>query len=211
MILDSEDGARTYVERLCDGISLQRLEILIEELAAENRKQNLIAEKSLNVVWQRHIADSAQLAEHIVSPNSGCWLDLGSGAGFPGLVIAAMYPETPVVLVESRRRRVEWLESAIDKMDLPNCTVEGQRLEQLEAFPASVVSARAFAPLDRLLRLSARFSTDDTRWVLPKGRSAAQEVDALPKELRSMFHVEQSQTSSEAGIVVGQGKVEMRT
>jgi 16S rRNA (guanine527-N7)-methyltransferase len=69
-----------------------------------------------------------------------------------------------------------------------------------------VISARAFAPLDRLLRLSARFSTTATQWVLPKGRSAEQEVQELPGRYRGMFHVEQSLTEAEAGIIVGKGK-----
>ena len=133
-------------------------------------------------------------------------MDLGAGAGFPGLVIAAMLPQQPVILVESRKRRIDWLERVALELSLDNCRVEGRRLEQVEPLEAGVISARAFAPLDRLLRLSARFSTSATQWVLPKGRSAEQEVQELPRRYRRMFHVEQSLTEAGAGIIVGKGK-----
>ena len=142
----------------------------------------------------------------LCEPCDGPWLDLGSGAGFPGLIIAAMRPDLSVVLVESRRRRIDWLEGAIGNLGLYNCRVEGQRLENVTPFEARIISARAFAPLDRLLTLSAPFSTSSTHWVLPKGRSAAHEVAGLPKNRRAMFHVEQSVTDPEAGIVVGRGE-----
>ena len=201
----TETEARSYVATLGGEAALERLDLLERELRRENELQNLVAKNSLNSFWQRHIADSAQLLDH-ADPQRGSWLDLGSGAGFPGLVIAALRPHVSVILVESRRRRIEWLERMCAEMRLANCRVEGSRLELVDSFPADVISARAFAPLDRLLRLSARFSTSRTRWVLPKGRSAAQEVDALPRIGRKMFHVEQSLTDPEAGIVVGKGE-----
>jgi 16S rRNA (guanine527-N7)-methyltransferase len=80
-------------------------------------------------------------------------------------------------------------------------------LEHVDSFEAAVISARAFAPLTRLLALSARFSTRDTLWLLPKGRSAVQEVATLPRDSAELFHVEQSVTDAEAGIVIGRGRV----
>ena len=97
----------------------------------------------------------------------------------------------------------------VSRLGLVNCEVEGRRLELVDTFDASVISGRAFAPMPKLLRLSARFSTSDTIWLLPKGRSAAQEVESLPARQRAMFHVEQSQTDEDAGIVLGRGKVEL--
>ena len=122
-------------------------------------------------------------------------------------MIAILRPELPLVLVESRRRRIEWLNAIALDLALTNCIIEGRRLEAVETQKAAVISARAFAPLPKLLSLSSRFSTADTHWVLPKGRSAAQEVDELPRGLRKMFHVEHSITDTDAGIVVGKGKV----
>jgi 16S rRNA (guanine527-N7)-methyltransferase len=87
-------------------------------------------------------------------------------------------------------------------MGLGRSRIVGARLELVPAFAARVISARAFAPLPRLLALSARFSTADTRWLLPKGRSARQELAGLT-DWAHMFHVEQSLTDPEAGIILG--------
>ena len=109
-------------------------------------------------------------------------------------------------MVESRKKRVDWLVRAANELGLANCRVEGRRLEHLESFGATVISARAFAPLGKLFALSARFSTRDTLWLLPKGRSAVQEVASLPAEVGRVFHVEQSVTDPDAGIVIGTGR-----
>lgn len=206
-ILRDAGAARTYVESLTDAAGMARLEVLIAALIEENQRQNLISKPSEAQMWVRHIADSAQLLryvprETVAGESPGLWLDLGTGAGFPGLVIAALDPNRPVVLVESRARRVEWLERMVRELDLSNCRVKGQRLELVEPFIASVISARAFAPLEKLLRLSAPFSTKATTYLLPKGRSAAQELRAMPRKIRGMFHVEQSLTDEQAGIIV---------
>ncbi|MEE1877735.1 16S rRNA (guanine(527)-N(7))-methyltransferase RsmG [Altererythrobacter litoralis] len=201
-LLSDEVSARRYVEQIADQVAMDRLEVLIAELLAENQRQNLISRPSEAQVWQRHIADSAQLLRFVPRETSGTWLDLGTGAGFPGMVIAAIEPEREVVLVESRARRVEWLERMAEKLALPLCRAEGKRLELVKPFPARVISARAFAPLPKLLKLSAPFSTKATTYLLPKGRSAAQELESIPAKIRRMFHVEHSLTDAEAGIIV---------
>lgn len=203
-MIDSEVAARDWVAKLpeCDGAAVERLERLIALLGEENEKQNLVSAASLDEVWQRHIADSAQLLAYVPRETSSAWLDLGTGAGFPGLVIAALRPECEVVMVESRSRRVEWLERARIALGLDKARVVGARLEKVETFSACVISARAFAPLDRLLDLSARFSTERTTWLLPKGRSARQEMKML-RGWNHVFHVEQSLTDNDAGVIVG--------
>lgn len=203
-MIDSEAAARDWVANLpeCDALAMERLEQLAGLLAEENESQNLVAAASLASVWQRHIADSAQLLPHVPRETSSPWLDLGTGAGFPGLVVAALRPECEVIMVESRSRRVEWLERARIILGLDKAKVVGARLEKIETFPACVISARAFAPLDRLLDLSARFSTEGTIWLLPKGRSARQELEVL-RGWDHAFHVEQSLTDNDAGVIVG--------
>jgi 16S rRNA (guanine527-N7)-methyltransferase len=186
---------------------MERLERLATMVVEENARQNLIAKSSEGTIWLRHLADSAQLLSHVPRETSP-WLDLGTGAGFPGLVVAAMRPEMECVLVESRKKRVEWLERAAADLGLSRCRVEGKRLEHVESFEAAVISARAFAPLTKLLELSARFSTRGTLWLLPKGRSAVQELSSLSVRTGSMFHVEHSVTDGEAGIVIGTGRPE---
>lgn len=204
-MISSEDEAKAWLRTLpeCDEAAIARLEQLVTLLAEENTRQNLVSAASLDSVWQRHIADSAQLLSYVPRETSEGWLDLGTGAGFPGLVVAALRPELRVVMVESRARRIEWLDRARLALGLDKAEVIGARLEQVEAFPAGAISARAFAPLDRLVGLSARFSTSDTHWLLPKGRSARQELDMLRGWIHT-FHVEQSLTDPEAGVIVGQ-------
>lgn len=202
-MIAGEAEARAFVAGFGDKSAPERLDRLVALLLEENSRQNLIATLTVASIWQRHIADSAQLLAHVSAREPGIWLDLGTGAGFPGLVIAALRPEWDVRLVESRRKRVEWLESARLALGLARCAVIGSRLELVDSFAASVISARAFAPMPRLLDLSARFSTPATTWLLPKGRSAAQELASLPESQRKLFHVEHSQTDPEAGIIVG--------
>ncbi|MEL7218583.1 MAG: 16S rRNA (guanine(527)-N(7))-methyltransferase RsmG [Pseudomonadota bacterium] len=201
-LIADELQAREYVTRWTDEAGVERLEQFARMLLAENEVQNLISKPSEANLWQRHIADSAQLLEHVPRETPGPWLDLGTGAGFPGIVIAILRPNLPVFLVESRSRRVEFLQSSVDALGLDSCTVIGDRLERVEPFETGVISARAFAPLEKLLRLSAPFSTKATRYVLPKGRSATHECEQLKPSIRKLFHVEQSLTDDEAGIIV---------
>lgn len=203
-MIESEAQARSWLHELpeCDKAAMERLERLVAMLAEENGRQNLVSAASLAEVWRRHVADSAQLLTYVPRETGSPWLDLGTGAGFPGLVVAALRPECEVVMVESRNKRVEWLERVCESLGLKHSRVVSCRLEQLESFPVRVISARAFAPLDKLLALSARFSTSDTVWLLPKGRSARDELASLTG-WKHMFHVEQSLTDSEAGVIVG--------
>lgn len=204
-MIDSEAAAQAWLAARpeWDALAAERIDRLIALLAEENTRQNLVAAASLPVVWQRHIVDSAQLLAHVPRETSSPWLDLGTGAGFPGLVIAALRPECEVVMVESRARRVEWLERARLALGLEQASVIGSRLELVPSRSFRVISARAFAPLPKLLELSARFSTKDTLYLLPKGRSAQQELLELNR-WNHLFHVEQSLTDTEAGVIVGQ-------
>ena len=204
MLLADESASREWLRGLpeYDAVAGERLERLVALLAEENSRQNLVSSASLAEVWLRHIADSAQLLRLVSYETTESWLDLGTGAGFPGLVIAIMRPECAITLLESRPRRAEWLERARIAMDLGAAKVIGHRLEQLKTGPYQVISARAFAPLTKLLNLSARFSTESTQWLLPKGRSAQQELDRL-SGWRHRFHVEHSLTDADAGIIVG--------
>ena len=204
MIID-EAQARAWIATLpqADATAIDRLERLAVLLADENARQNLVSSASLSEVWRRHVADSAQLLTHVPHETlAGPWLDLGTGAGFPGLVIACLAPDLELTMVESRAKRIDWLSRAAESLGLTRATVAGSRLERVETRAFSVISARAFAPLATLLDLSARFSTSATTWLLPKGRSARHELDEL-SGWHHVFHVEQSLTDPEGGIIVG--------
>lgn len=201
----TEDQAKALCATLGDEAMIERLQAFTVLLAEENTRQNLVSGASLANVWQRHIADSLQLLFHVPAQDLP-WLDLGTGAGFPGLAIAIARPESQVVMVESRKRRVDFLVEVADTLGLKHVRVVGSKLEAVPDFAAGVISARAFAPLEKLLSLSARFSTPATYWLLPKGRSSAQELAQQPAPIRAMFHVKQSQTDPEGGILIGQGR-----
>lgn len=203
-MIPGEREAKDWLSNLpfCDGPALERLELLAALLAEENQRQNLVSQASLGDVWRRHMADSAQLLCHVPRETAGPWLDLGTGAGFPGLVAAILRPNCETVLVESRGKRADWLERARIALGLDRARIAASRIEALESRPFAVISARAFAPLDKLLGLSARFSTPATLWLLPKGRSARDELDLL-RGWTHLFHVEQSLTDDDAGVIVG--------
>jgi 16S rRNA (guanine527-N7)-methyltransferase len=206
-LIAGEEAARAYALAWGNAEAGERLDAYARLLLEENQRQNLISRPSEAHLWERHLADSAQLLEHVpretyVNGAPGPWLDLGTGPGLPGLVIAILCPQIPTVLVESRARRVEFLEHCVTTLGLTNCQVIGQRLERINPFESWVISARAFAPLEKLLRLSAPFSTKATRYLLPKGRSAAHELSEAKPAIRRMFHVKHSLTDAEAGIIV---------
>ncbi len=184
----------------------QKLETFNALLRDEMQRQNLISKASADNLWSRHIVDSAQLLRYAPVAETGkIWLDLGTGAGFPGIIIAILTPYQ-VRMVESRKRRVEFLNQVVDQTGIAgHAQVLGDRLENIASFPADVISARAFAPLDRLIALSHRFSTENTVWLLPKGKNAVRELKGLSPKRQKMFHVEHSLTDPDAGILVGRG------
>jgi 16S rRNA (guanine527-N7)-methyltransferase len=181
--------------------TFDRLETLQAMVIEEAGKQNLVSAATLDDFWTRHIVDSAQLVRY---SRETPWLDLGTGAGFPGLVIAILI-DGPVILCEERRLRVAFLQSVVDTLGLAYVQVRGTKLERLESFEAATISARAFAPLDRLLTLAHRFSTEKTRWVLPKGRNAQQEVESMRGAWHGDFRLEPSVTDPESRIVIAEG------
>jgi 16S rRNA (guanine527-N7)-methyltransferase len=182
----------------------EKLEAFIGFLKREAESQNLISASTLEHIWSRHVVDSAQLLKFLPAEStSGNWIDLGSGAGFPGLIVAIL-SNFNVTLVESRGRRIDYLRRAVLMLDMEShVTVAGMPLERLETAPFSVISARAFAPLPRLFGLAERFSTDKTLWLLPKGRNAAKEWDEVEPYWNGDFRIENSVTDAEAGILVG--------
>jgi 16S rRNA (guanine527-N7)-methyltransferase len=200
----TDDEARAWLATYVPRETIAVLESLIAIVIDEMARQNLIAASTVDHIWTRHVVDSAQLLP-LAPAAARSWIDLGSGAGFPGMVVAAMRPDMRVTLVESRRKRIDFLESMAVRLGLADrVTVAGTRLETLETAPYDVISARAFAPIDRLLPLAHRFSTPGTVWLLPKGRSAVSELEAAETSWQGSFRIEQSVTDSEAAIIVAQ-------
>ena len=198
-----EAGARAWVECECNvpRETMERLDAFAALLREENERQNLVSKSSLDALWLRHIADSAQLLRFAPSPRAS-WIDLGSGAGFPGLIVAVLH-KGPVTLVEERRLRVEFLRRAAEVLGVAAEIIQ-RKAERVPPRPFDVISARAFAPLPRLLELGTGFSTTNSLWVLPKGRNAETELAALDSSWQGGFRLEPSITDAQAQIIVAE-------
>jgi len=181
--------------------TIEKLEAYAALLVDENKRQNLVSPLTIEHLWERHIVDSAQVARF--EPHAGAsWLDIGSGAGLPGIVIACLV-DGPVTLVEPRRLRAEFLHKAIESLEI-HAVVVGAKAESLEG-KFDVITARAVASLPKLLELSHHLSTRNSRWVLPKGRNAQSELADAQRAWQGVFHVEQSLTDADSRIIVATG------
>jgi 16S rRNA (guanine527-N7)-methyltransferase len=202
----TEDEARAWVqaELYVPRETMERLEAFADLLKSENERQNLVSRGTLDHIWKRHFVDSAQLLRFAPS-SEATWLDLGTGAGFPGLVVATLHGG-PVTLVESRRLRVEFLQRSAGLLGIEDrTTILLDRVERVPTRTYDVISARAFAPMRELLELAHRFSTEKTRWVLPKGRSAQSELEAAESSWQGSFRLEPSLTDADSGIIIADG------
>ena len=199
----TEDEAKTWLKANFDvpRETWARLDSYVQMLLAEMDQQNLIAESTRDHVWSRHIVDSAQLMKVDGAANEGLWIDLGSGAGLPAIVVAIL-SKRPVLMIESRRKRIDFLNRLVGELSLNNADVYGGRVESAPATEAAVISARAYAPLDRLLSSALHLSTDKSLWILPKGRNAQIELEAARSSWQGVFHVERSITDPESAIII---------
>ena len=167
---------------------------------------NLVSPKTLGNAWMRHFADSAQLLR--LAPGRQAWLDVGSGAGFPGLVIAILAAEQPgfaMQLIESDTRKCAFLRDVARQTSAPveihNARVESAA-SQLKVGTVDVVTARALAPLGKLLGLAAPYLDTDTLGLFPKGRDAAQEVETATKVWRFRCELIESLSDHDGRIAV---------
>ena len=207
----TEDEARAWIAGTFDVSreTWRKLDGYSELLLAGMETQNLISRSTSAHIWSRHIVDSAQLltlARSITDDgNWGEWVDLGAGAGLPGIVVAIL-TDRPVVLAENRRLRVEFLQTVADDLGLGNVRVAAGRVEQLRlSAPASVISARAFAPLARLVSSAVNLAGPETIWLLHKGRQWQKEVASLPPAWQSRFKPHTSITDPDSAVLMGRG------
>jgi len=159
--------------------TLARLEAYVALLRSWNPRINLVSAGSLGDVWRRHILDSGQLLRHLPT-DARVLVDLGSGAGLPGLILAILgVPD--VHLVESDRRKVEFLREAA-RITGVTVTLHAERIERVSPFPADVVTARALAPVPRLLARSRPFLRDASVCLFLKGVDVGDELTAARGE-----------------------------
>lgn len=155
--------------------TLEKLHHFAELTAKWTQKINLVAPNTVPDLWSRHIVDSAQLAP-LAPEGWERWVDIGSGGGFPGIVVAIFAEkDQSVTLVESDTRKSTFLRTAIRELSLP-ATVQNHRVESLETKGFDVISARALAPLDVLMGYATRLLMPDGIALFPKGENYASEL-----------------------------------
>jgi len=153
-----------------------RLRDYLALLIRWNARINLVSAADAETLWARHILDSAQLAV-LLPPAEGPLVDLGSGGGFPGLVVALLSGRE-THLVEADRRKCAFLQEAARSLGLHQVSIHPERIESARLPPASIVSARALAPLSDLLRHAHRVLAPGGMALFPKGRTVEQELTA---------------------------------
>ena len=165
------------------GSSASTIEAYADLLAVEGEKRGLIGPQETERLWSRHIVNSAALLPFL--PKRGTVIDVGSGAGLPGLVIAAARPHLDVTLVEPMERRCEWLAEVSEELGLDNVEIIRARSQDLgRKIRADVVTARAVAALPKLLRLTSKMIAPGGRLLALKGRRAEEEVLEAHEELK---------------------------
>ena len=196
MIEALERAAGRHVSR--ETVAL--LDAYVERLKTANNSQNLVAASTLGDMWERHILDSAQLVRFEPHPGAS-WVDIGSGAGLPGLVIAALV-SGPVTLVEPRRLRATFLEETVAASGLSDrVTIHASKIENVRG-QFDVITARAVAPLSRLLGMGLHLAHSRTIWALPKGKNAKSELAEAERSWQCQARSETSCTDPLAAILV---------
>ena len=190
----SEEEAQDWITAQFGAARYEQLSDFVGLVIAENDRQNLIGPSTIATIWNRHIVDSAQLMS-LAEPGSR-WLDVGTGGGFPGMIAAALH-DGPVVMAEPRRKRAEFLDSAVRRLGLETTAmVVAKKVEQVTE-QADIITARAVATPENLLQATWHCATAKTRWVLPRGRT---NVTGFPEGM--VFHVKQSISDPESSILI---------
>lgn len=184
-----------------DDILLGRFDAYAQALTQAQAQMNLVGPATLGDIWSRHFADSAQLFS-LGAP--GPWLDLGAGAGFPGLVLALLGAR--VDLVEATGKKARFLEEVIGLIGLSDrARVHHARAEAMPELSSANITARALASLPKLFDWGVRFAAQDTRWVLPKGARVEAEVAEARVDWEFQAALVPSRTSDEGRIVIATG------
>ncbi len=198
------------MESFCDKYHVSRetylkLERYCQSLIEWQQKFNLVSKNTLNDIWSRHIEDSAQIFEHIPQKSKKL-LDIGSGAGFPGMVIAIMSAEkTPylnITLVDSVLKKTVYLNHVKEISDLSNTNILNCRMEKLSGQKFDVITARAVTSLDNLLEYSSPILSKNGICIFLKGRSYKEEIAAAKHNWNFDCQEIPSRTSDDGKILI---------
>ncbi|MCT6842245.1 MAG: 16S rRNA (guanine(527)-N(7))-methyltransferase RsmG [Commensalibacter sp.] len=178
--------------------TIEKLEIYISLLQQWNKKINLVSQQGMDQVWKRHVYDSFQLIRYLDSSVKSI-ADLGSGGGFPGLILA-LSTDIPVILIESDKRKTIFLREVL-RQTKTQATVLCQRIENVNAISVDVVTARALTSLTQLLEFSKNILNKNGYCLFLKGRSVNLEIEEAQKNWKINYKTFSSQTNADGVIV----------
>lgn len=180
--------------------TIERLQLYEALLKKWTRKINLISPKTVPDIWHRHIEDSAQVLKS-APRNWRSWVDLGSGGGLPGIVVAIIDNQNrPVTLIESDTRKSLFLDTVRRELNL-NVTVINDRIENVKSVNADVVSARALSNLSQLFAFSQLHSSEKATMLFQKGATYQEELDLAEKDWHFEYVIHSSATNKDACIL----------
>jgi 16S rRNA (guanine527-N7)-methyltransferase len=197
----TESEARAWLQANLDVSreTLGQLERYAALVLDGQTRQNLVSSRTFSNFWTRHIVDAAQL---VLFATEGSWLDIGSGAGLPGIVTAVL-TGAPTILVEPRSRRAAFLEETAQALGLTKVRVVASTVQKLVAEPVDNITARAVSSLPALVGMALPFAHSGTVWLLPKGKSAQSELASLPRTWHGDWETHASVTDPESQILIG--------
>lgn len=209
--MNSETLQLTSGPEVLDGV----IDVSRETLNALNRyllmlhewqeRMNLVGPATLPDAWRRHILDSAQLFRLVEEPEKKIWMDMGSGAGFPGLVMAVL-GAGEVHLVESITKKCRFLEAVVDALALHDrVVIHNSRLESMDRFKADIITARALARLTQLFDWGHPFAASSTRWLMLKGQDVEAELAEATKAWKFESHLHASLSDPRGRVVEAWG------
>ncbi|WP_291078750.1 16S rRNA (guanine(527)-N(7))-methyltransferase RsmG [Hyphomonas sp.] len=198
-MMNSDDRAAFLAEFDVSRETSERLDTVILTLDAWRKRSNLIGPREWPQIWSRHVADSYQILPHI--PETANCVDLGSGAGFPGLVISAARPKGHVTMMESVGKKCAFLRAAIDAAGL-NASVYQGRIEAAPPSDADIVTARAFAPLPKLLEYAWPWMKNGAMGVFLKGERWNEELTDARQSWNFAYEAIPSRTGGSGVILI---------
>ncbi|PLS25741.1 16S rRNA (guanine(527)-N(7))-methyltransferase RsmG [Bifidobacterium imperatoris] len=189
---DALEGSPVLSEILGD--ALPQLELFHKKLESEGEPRGLIGPRDVDIIWERHILNSAAIVPYVQQSTTGARFktvaDVGSGGGFPGLVAAACLPDHKFTLIEPMERRIDWLTECVDLMGLNNVTLVRGRSDEVIAqvrkhkiHPFAVVTCRAVAPMTKLSGWTLPLLKTSGQLIALKGRSAQVELDKAKDQI----------------------------
>ena len=183
---------------------LEKLELFANQVLSFNKRYNLISKNSEKNIWHRHILDSAQLIKHIDYKNFKSLSDLGTGAGFPGIILSIFYNDIltfHVKLYEKSKVKISFIKSVINKLELKNVNIY-ENDYQSHILDTDYIVCRAFKKLPEILRISRETAKKPHKLIVMLGKSAQEELNKASKDSINKYKLVTSITSSDSKILL---------